>query len=128
MTSNVTRHFQEALADLERNRDPEPLIALFGEDATLGNTASHAPLTGRDGARQFWTSYRSSFGEMESRFRSVIKADSQCALEWTTRGTTVDGAPIEYEGVSVMEYDGDRIVRFHAYFDPSALGAQMLRS
>jgi len=37
----------------------------------------------------------------------------------------VRGAPVSYEGVSVVEHDGRSITRFRAYFNPEVLGWQV---
>src|SRR3712207_8875213 len=40
-----------------------------------------------DGLREFWTSYRDTFGNMKSEFRNVFADDAgHAALEWTTTG------------------------------------------
>ena len=41
-------------------------------------------------------------------------------------GTGRSGEPVDYGGVSVIEYDGDHITRFMAYYDPGRVGRQAL--
>jgi ketosteroid isomerase-like protein len=123
--SERTRRFIEGLRALERNRDPEPLVSLFGEEAEVGNVVTPHEFRGKDGARDFWTRYRDTFGEIESTFRNVFEDEHGAALEWTSRGTSADGTAIEYEGVSILEFDGDQVTRFRAFFNPSALGSQI---
>ncbi len=62
---------------------------------------------------------------MKSTFRNMIEAGDRVALEWETQGTSHSGAAIAYEGVSIIEWDGDRVRRFYAYFDPHALGQEL---
>ena len=78
-----------------------------------------------EGAREFRTKYRETFGEVRSTFRNRIVTPDRAALEWTTEGTTANGAPFSYEGVSILEIEGDLITRFRAYFDPEVLGRQI---
>jgi ketosteroid isomerase-like protein len=78
-----------------------------------------------EGARAFWEAYRDTFGEVASSFRNVIVNDGRAALEWTTTGTSAAGAPISYEGVSILEMADGKITSFRAYFDPHDLGRQM---
>jgi hypothetical protein len=42
-----------------------------------------------------------------------------------TKGSSKNGHAVEYEGVSVLEIEGDKIKRFYAYFDPRKLGRQI---
>ncbi len=121
----MAERFIGALAQLEEGRDVEPLVATYADDAEVGNINAPEHFHGPDGARHFWTEYRGTFGEMKSEFRNVIATPDRVALEWTTRGTSVDGKPIEYEGVSILEMADEKITRFRAYFDPSALGRQI---
>lgn len=121
----ITERFIDALAQLEAGRDVEPLVALYSDDAQIGNSNTPEGFTGPDGARQFWTEYRGTFGEMKSEFRNVITTSERVALEWSTRGNSVSGTAVEYEGVSIIEIAGDTIARFRAYFDPGALGRQI---
>ncbi len=117
--------FISALAQLEEGREVEPLIALYGDDADVGNINVPERFHGPDGARRFWIEYRGTFDTMKSEFRNVIATPERIALEWTTRGTSVDGKPIEYDGVSILEVEGETVTRFRAYFDPSDLGRQI---
>lgn len=125
MASSVTQRFLDALAVLEREGEVEGLVALFADGAEIGNVVSPRRFSGPEGARDFWTTYRATFGEMRSTFRNVFEAESRAALEWTTTGASPDGKPIEYAGVSILEMDGDRITRFWAYFNPTLLGHQL---
>ncbi len=93
-----------------------------------GNRQCHCPgrsFTGRTGRREFWTEYRGAFEQAESQFRNVIASEGRAALEWTTEGTSFEGKPLRYSGVTILEISGDKITRSSAYFDPGALGRQM---
>ena len=120
-----TEQFMDALGVLERDRDVEPIAALFAAESELGNLVSPRQFSGVEGAREFWHSYRATFGDVRSEFRNVIVGDGRAALEWTTSGTSAQGAPITYAGVSILEFDDGQISRFWAYFDPGELGRQM---
>jgi ketosteroid isomerase-like protein len=125
MAGELTEKFIDALRRLESDRDLEPIVSLFADDCELGNVVTSEPFRGREGAREFWTAYRETFGEMESKFRNEIVANDRAALEWVTDATGADGRPVTYEGVSILEFSGDRIRRFNAYFDPARLGRQV---
>lgn len=125
MSVQLAEKFVEALRKLEAERDLETIAGLFADDAEIGNTAAAGNAREDLDAREFWTIYRDTFDTVESKFKNKIHSESASALEWTTTGTSSDGHPFEYEGVSVLETDGDKIKRFFAYFNPGKLGEQI---
>jgi hypothetical protein len=126
MSEQLAEKFVEALGRLEAVGELEPLVSLFADGCEVGNVVSPEKFHGREGAREFWgAKYRDTFGEVRSTFRNVFAAGDRAALEWTTEGTANDGAPLKYDGVSILEIDGGQIKRFCAYFDAGALGRQL---
>jgi hypothetical protein len=123
----LTKRFVAALSELHDNRDVEPLVELFDDDATLDKAGVPHGQHGRDGARTFWTQYRDVFDDLESSFTHTVTDDAVSYLEWTSRGTLRDGTDFEYAGVSVLEGagggDGDdpaTISAFRTYYDTAA--------
>lgn len=128
MSKQTAEKFIAALGRLEAERDLETIVSLFAPDCEVGNIVSPEKFQGRDGARRFWgAKYRDTFGEVRSTFRNVFATERRATLEWTTEGTASDGTPIQYNGVSILETDGELITRFRAYFDAGRLGRQMTR-
>ena len=128
MSEQLVQKFIEALGRLESAREVEPIAELFADNAEVGNVVSPEKFHGREGAREFWTKYRETFGEVKSTFRNQIVAENRAALEWNTKGTSTneaEDAEINYDGVSILEIDNERITRFRAYFDAGALGRQI---
>ena len=124
MAHEITEKFIEALRELEQNRDVEKIAGLFADDAEVNNVVTVENSSGLS-AREFWQKYRDNFGEINSEFSNKIVGENTSALEWTTTGTGADGGDVAYEGVSILETDGERITRFFAYFNPGKLGKQM---
>ena len=124
MAHEISEKFIEALRELEQNRDVEQIAALFADDAEVNNVVTIENSHDLK-ARDFWQKYRDNFGEVNSEFKNKIYGENSSALEWTTTGTAADGGEVNYEGVSILETDGDRITRFFAYFNPSKLGRQI---
>jgi hypothetical protein len=84
MAENIAKQFIDALHKLERERDLETIVSLFSEDCDVGNVVTDD----KDiSAEKFWSSYRESFGKVESTFRNEIITGDATALEWTTSGT-----------------------------------------
>ncbi|HXH69391.1 MAG TPA: nuclear transport factor 2 family protein [Pyrinomonadaceae bacterium] len=123
MTEKTAKDFIGALHKLEANRDLDTICGLFNEDCEIGNVVTEDK---NIGVREFWTSYRDSFDRVQSTFRNEIVSDATVALEWKTTGTNSKGHELEYEGISILETKGDKITRFHAYFDANKLGKQMV--
>jgi len=128
MSENTVGRFVEALGKLEAGRDVETIASLFAERSEIGNVVSPEKFSGREGAREFWTKYRETFGEVRSTFRNRIMTGERAALEWVTEGTSTGGTPVRYDGVSILEVEGESITRFHAYFNAEALGKQITQA
>ncbi len=125
MSEQVANQFIQALWTLEEAKDVGPLVALYAEDALVGNLIAPDQYQGPDGARTFWTEYRGSFDVAKSRFRNVIAGDGSAALEWITEGTSFSGSPLSYTGVTILEIEDGKVTRSSAYFNPADLGRQM---
>lgn len=127
MSKQIAEKFIEALSELEANENADSIVALFADDSKIGNSTLTASFNGTDGARDFWTNYRKTFGEVKSTFKNKIISENASALEWTTTGTSENGTDINYDGVSILESDGEKITRFFAYFNPNELGQQIVK-
>ena len=127
MSQERAKRFIDALAQLEEKGDVEPLARLHAEDAEVSNAVTERTFAGPDGARAFWREYKGILTTAKSTFRNVITAGDRVALEWETQGTAHNGAPINYEGVSIVEWDGEHITRFYAYFNPQVLEEELAR-
>lgn len=125
MSEKIANEFIQALWTLEETKDAGPLTALYADSASIGNIIAPDQYHGPDGAKTFWTEYRGSFETAKSKFRNVIASDGGAALEWTTEGTSFNGSPLSYSGVTILEIEGGKVTRSSAYFDPSGLGRQM---
>ena len=125
MSEEVASKFIEALRTLEDTKDAEPLASLYTDEAAVGNLIAPDGFRGQEGAREFWAEYRGTFDAAKSTFRNVIAGEGTAALEWTTEGTSFEGRPFRYAGVTILEIEAGRVSRSSAYFDPTALGRQI---
>jgi predicted ester cyclase len=126
VSKEVADRFVEALRRLEEDRDVEALVEIHTEDCDVGNVAVPKSFSGHDGLREFWTSYRDTFGGMRSEFRNVFADDAgHAALEWNTSGEA-NGKEVSYDGVSLLEIEDDKVSRFRAYFDPRSISSQVV--
>jgi ketosteroid isomerase-like protein len=116
----ITEQFMAALADLHRDREAGPLVELFAEDAALSKVGMPHSDHGKQGAREFWERYRDVFDAIQATFQRVVSEDRIAFLEWTSEGTLRDGSDFRYQGVSVLEAEGDLIGAFRTYYDTAA--------
>ncbi len=114
--ADISKTFIDALGRLEANHEVEAIAGLFTEDAEIANPLVQYEDGGAEAAKTFWTQYRAAFEEIRSEFRTVTEKDGVAFLEWTSKGS-MDGTAFTYEGVSVLESEGDRIKAFRTYFD-----------
>ncbi len=98
---------------------------MFADNCEVGNVAATENFRGIEGAREFLTNYRDTFGVVCSVFRNQIVSDGRIALEWMTEGKSKNGKKIRYDGVSTLETEGEKLTRFYAYFDLSNLRHQI---
>jgi ketosteroid isomerase-like protein len=127
----LAQQFIDALHSLEEGnaQDADQLVGLFSDDARITNAAlklAGQERTGQDGARQFWSEYRRTFGEAYSEFYQVTVNDEAAGLFWTTKGTGNDGQPMEYDGVSLLVFDDNgKIKLFRGYYDTRELSREV---
>lgn len=127
MSEELANKFIAALEKLEAEGETETISSLYAENAEIGSVVSPENFKGVEGAREFWSNYRKTLGEVRSTFRNQIITEKRAALEWKTKGTNAGGDKIDYEGVSILEAadGGEKIARFFAYFDPGKLGREI---
>ncbi len=123
MSHPLTDRFAQTLQAAEASRDPNLLAELYAEGSECTNLSKDEPELGVEGARKFWGEYLRAFKVIHSEFHNVIRGDAHGVLEWTSEGELPTGKPIRYRGVSVLEYEGDKVKRFHSYYDSAAFVA-----
>lgn len=116
----LTDAFVDALAQLHDNGDAGPLAELFADGATLTKAGVSHEQHGRAGAHAFWEDYRNVFDTIESTFENIVTEPDTAFLEWKSTGTLRDGTDFSYDGVSVLEGDGEAITAFRTYYDTAA--------
>jgi ketosteroid isomerase-like protein len=130
-SEQLAQRFIEALHQLEQGstQDVDGMVELFSDEARLINAAlklAGKEHRGRQGARQFWTEYRSTFGDASSEFFQITTSDVAAGLFWTTRGSDNTGQPIEYDGGSLLVFDGEgKIELFRGYYDTREVERQV---
>lgn len=125
MIQKTAEKFVAALHKLEESHESDEIVALYAEASEIANVVAPKKFSGQQGAREFWTKYRETFGEMHSEFRNQIYGERSAALEWTTTGNSSSEHEIRYSGVTILEIENDKITRSCAYFNADDLGRQI---
>lgn len=104
------------------------MVELFAENAELTNPIierAGSPRSGRNQVATFWQNYRASFTDIQSEFYDITSSERAAGLFWRSTGTLATGAPLAYEGVSLLEFDDTgKIARFKGYFDSDQVVAK----
>jgi ketosteroid isomerase-like protein len=126
---NRVQQFITLLQQIERTRQVDPILDLFAQDAQISTISQRKPLVGKAGVKQFWTGYLAIFRTVGSEFVHQHATADLAVLEWRSEGVLHDGAAINYQGVSILEFSGEKIGRFRTYYDSAAFlpdGAKLL--
>ncbi|HSQ05525.1 MAG TPA: nuclear transport factor 2 family protein, partial [Burkholderiales bacterium] len=95
--------------DLHSRREWSGLLDMFAPDVVLTHPV-YPKSTGRDDVGRFFTEYiPSRFLKYYEYAPNVIVEDNQAAAEWVFEVTRTDGQPATLTGMTVLEFDGDRI-------------------
>jgi ketosteroid isomerase-like protein len=101
---------------------------MFADDAELTNPLIErdgSSLSGRDQIAEFWREYRSTFRDIHSEFFDITANDHSAGLFWRSAGTSANGKPLQYEGVSLLELNEEgKIARFKGFFDSRQITMQ----
>jgi ketosteroid isomerase-like protein len=119
----IAEDFIHRLQEAEKTSNPRTLIELFSGECELMNLTRHNTSTKADHAgspSQFWRQYLHAFQNVDSHFTSIIDDGKKAVLEWHSSGILPMGLPIEYNGVSILEYEDGLIQKFRTYYDSAA--------
>lgn len=112
--------FKAALQQIERSKNPMPLVDLFHDDATVDTPAHAHKLTGHTAIEAYWREYLHAFGTVQSTFTVNQTIGDTSVLQWVSDGTLPNGRPIHYRGVSIVTFKGYKVSTFTAYYDSAA--------
>jgi ketosteroid isomerase-like protein len=126
MPADRAQTFAQALQQFEKDHDLDAFARVFADDAQLLRPEQRGGEQGADGVRAFWQQYLAPFETIRSEFSRVVEAGPLGELEWTSRGSAGSGKEVEYQGVSLLEFDDDGLVkRFATYYDTAALAHRL---
>ena len=115
ISDDRTRTFATALQTFEQDGDAASFAKLFASDAITQRFDARGERRGE--VEQFWKEYRDQFRSVSTTFYDVVEGGDRSALEWSSEAELSDGRPITYRGVTVIDFDGDKIIRLRTYYD-----------
>jgi hypothetical protein len=87
-------------------RDADAAAALFGPDALYHESPYDAPFEGSAGVREYWVSVTEDQGQVDFDSEVVGVFDGSGVALWSARfERTSTGAPVELNGVFLLEFD-----------------------
>jgi ketosteroid isomerase-like protein len=108
----------EALKTLEADKNPDVLVALFTDDATL-ERMTHKTYEGKADAEAFWWRVSRAFEDITT----IFSTSPRTTTGWCSSGrpkVASGGKAIRYRGVSSLSFDGDKVKGFRTYYDSAA--------
>ena len=121
ISDDRTRTFATALQTFEKDGDAAAFAALFAADAVTQRFDARNERHGE--VEQFWQEYRAQFESISTTFSDVVEGGDRAALEWTSEGSLADGRPLHYRGVTVVDFDGEKITKLSTYYDSAQFAA-----
>jgi ketosteroid isomerase-like protein len=121
------KEFIDALHTLEAGSvdDAKQIAVLYAPDATLCNSALDNKSTEIKGAAEilrFWTEYKETLGQVESKFHHITVSDHAVGLFWTTTGQNPAGDAVHYHGSTLLQLNSEgKIEFFRGYYDTREL-------
>ena len=96
-------------------RDLERMKALLREDARLDFPKTQ-PLLGLDRILKFLHLLFRQFPELTFTLHRTVVQGNWGAVHWTNRGKNRRGEPYENEGMTLLEFDGEKIAYLSDFF------------
>ena len=106
--------------------DMDAWLANFAEDVVSHTPVGGPPVHGHDGMRLFLKQIIMAMESVTTRVEGVFTGGDDAAVKWSVEGTGRNGREIRFEGITVMELNGQgKIRRILAYWDPAAVFAAL---
>lgn len=99
---------------------PETLLGFYHPDAYYRDPARPDGLRGHDALRKYFTRLLAANPEWVWRVVEVLPTAKGCCLKWRAQVPTRAGM-VDFNGLDIVELEGEQITRNEVYFDPRAL-------
>jgi hypothetical protein len=100
--------------------DPDAILAHFTDDAVFDAPRGPGPggtrSVGREAIRAAFAQRFAGIPDIRYEDDRHFVAGDRGVSEWTIRGTTSDGVPIEVRGCDLWEFDGALVARKDSYW------------
>ena len=110
----------DALLDAFNARDVDAIMAFFAEDCVFDTPRGPAPgghrLVGKEQVRNGFQARFDGIPDIEYTDARHFASGDRGVSEWTIRGTTASGEPIEVRGCDLFEFSDGKISRKDSYW------------
>ena len=103
-----------------RAMDANAVAEAFAPDGVSNDPVGTPPHKGRDAIRQFMQGVIAESERVESTADDVFIAGDSAAVKWTVQLTAKRGQSVTFEGIDVIQVNGQgKIQTLSAYWDPA---------
>ena len=110
----------QALLDAFNAHDLDAIMAFFTEDCVFDTPRGPAPgghrLVGQEAVRRGFQARFDGIPDIEYADPRHFACGDRGASEWTIRGTTASGEPIEVRGCDLFEFTDGKVSRKDSYW------------
>ncbi len=105
--------------------DVDAIVSYFTPDgayyASIGAEDRGTAFVGTDELRRGVSAFLANYGNVRYTDLEIVMAGDRAFATWTFHGTGPSGRAVTYQGVDVLEFEGDRIAVKDAYRKERAL-------
>lgn len=106
--------------------DADGVAALYSDSCTYEVPAQGLVMHGKQALVEFANGMFSMISSLEVKLRSVVASGNHSAREYTVTGMHAEsGRSISVPGVSILEFEDDKIIRNTDYYDLSSFLQQV---
>jgi ketosteroid isomerase-like protein len=107
--AQAARRWARVWHDAWEALDPEPIVALYAEDAVFSSQPFRTPFRGRDGVREYvTTAFASELGPTVWMGPPIVDGDRAAVSWWCA--LREDEEEVTLAGTSVLRFDADGLV------------------
>lgn len=114
---SLSQELAQRWLDAMNSHDVARVVSLFSPDATVVGPASSAPLSREEHAAKLKEDWRVWHDQVFTP-RVIHVTSDTAVVEWRAQQTHPTGKHLDYEGVAILDVEGNVIRGLRMYFNP----------